>query len=426
MKKPSFQFIRTVGLLLVIACVPTVANADVTDSHSVESIVNALKMPIPELMVKQSREADDSLMRGGQDGRGNKLYLITDERSTRVNQLTTKLLKAMGENESDWVVRVFDTDPKVQNAFVMGGKYIYVFTGLIEDAGEDELAFILSHEIGHSVLKHYLRKKEDTVNSTMTGLAVIVAALSSKNRELAKAFGKTIGASYSRVDEEEADAFGVATAKRAGFNPIHGADFFVRMERKQDQTKAEEKQKFDQLIENARVDMNNAQNNCQQWKQKYNSAVWRSPQLVNNVNVACQDANGKVQHYNQLVSQRNLLNLQERSQSSSSTHPANQNRVAAISALVDFLDGRRDIDSLSKFEQSYRVMQALQQTNNMVVQPPTSTVVAKVAEPATTTVVDVESVSLQKQLEQLAAVRKQGLITEKEYKKKRQQLIDRF
>src|SRR5215831_12037183 len=40
-----------------------------------------------------------------------------------VNGLVAGLLKAAGQNPSEWVVRVLDTDPKLVNAFVMGGKY---------------------------------------------------------------------------------------------------------------------------------------------------------------------------------------------------------------------------------------------------------------------------------------------------------------
>jgi predicted Zn-dependent protease len=62
-------------------------------------------------------------------------------------------------------VRVLDTNPSIENAFVLGGTYIYVYTGLVQNASaDDELAFVLAHEIGHSLLKHSARREEDFLN----------------------------------------------------------------------------------------------------------------------------------------------------------------------------------------------------------------------------------------------------------------------
>ena len=109
----------------------------------------------------QAREADDKIMAGG-DVEGVHVYLVTDERSARANELVGGLLRAAGQNPNEWVVRVLDTDPKLVNAFVMGGKYVYIYTGLLaQKPSDDELAFILSHELGHSLLKHQERQEND-------------------------------------------------------------------------------------------------------------------------------------------------------------------------------------------------------------------------------------------------------------------------
>ena len=85
---------------------------------------------------------------------GERIYLVTDNRSQRVNALVSKLIRAMGEDDKDWVVRVLDTNPQSANAFVYGGKYIYVYTGLIKEASsDDELAVVLGHELGHSLTR---------------------------------------------------------------------------------------------------------------------------------------------------------------------------------------------------------------------------------------------------------------------------------
>ena len=96
------------------------------DQHSIEVLTNVLQEPISEEAGKLARDFDDKLISEGSDG-SNKVYLITDERSDTVNNLVDKLLTAIGEKSDGWIVRVLDTDEPVVNAFVTGGKYIYVF-----------------------------------------------------------------------------------------------------------------------------------------------------------------------------------------------------------------------------------------------------------------------------------------------------------
>lgn len=152
---------RTLALFLGITFLPLCALAQFKDQHSVESLIAALESPISLQSIEKARDIDDKLMSEGQV-EGGTVYLVTDDRSTTVNNLVAKLLAAMGQDTQQWVVRVLDTNPPVANAFVTGGKYIYVFTGLIQQAtSEDELAFVLSHELGHSLLKHKERQKED-------------------------------------------------------------------------------------------------------------------------------------------------------------------------------------------------------------------------------------------------------------------------
>lgn len=353
-------------VMLYLTFLPLIASAAFQDQHSVEAIVAALRSPIPQHVIKEARDFDDKLMSHGQSG-GDKVYLVTDERSTRVNSMVRKLLEAMGEDTRHWVVRVLDTGPPISNAFVTGGKYIYVYTGLIKEAtSDDELAFVLSHELGHSLLKHQLRRKED-VTTTIAGIAVLGALLSRKHQEDFLDFAKIATASYSRVDEEEADAIGVAIAWRAGYDPLRGADSFSRTKRQQDRGTQETQRQLAQM----RQEVERAQATCQQWHQQYNSSwTYQTQANANRVNAICRDAETKGIQYNQLVQQHNLILQQQQLDSFYSTHPQSQNRIAAVAALTDYIHGRRDLQSLSRYQQSYRVMAGLQRVGSILLKPP--------------------------------------------------------
>jgi predicted Zn-dependent protease len=199
------------------------------DGHSLEAIREAVQSPIPQSAVEQARQIDDQILRTGTVN-GTTVYLVTDERLQHVQALVHRVLVAIGENPQGWVVHVLDTDPKTPNAFVYGGKYIYVFTGLLNEVhGDNELAVVVGHEIGHSVLKHNIRANSD-LTSTLVNLAVIFGQIKGgSGGSNAMAIGKALHNGYSRDDEREADAFGVLAAWRAGFDPIGGAGFFTRL-----------------------------------------------------------------------------------------------------------------------------------------------------------------------------------------------------
>lgn len=55
---------------------------------------------------------------------------------------------------NEWEVYVVD-DPKTQNAFVIPGGKIFVFTGILPVSGNDDgLATVMGHEIAHVVARH--------------------------------------------------------------------------------------------------------------------------------------------------------------------------------------------------------------------------------------------------------------------------------
>ncbi len=399
----------------VLVLVPLSAAA--TDQHSVEAIVAALKSPISDEAVAQAREFDDKIMSSG-DIEGVHVYLVTDERSTRVNGLVAGLLRNAGENPSDWVVRVLDTDPKLVNAFVVGGKYVYVYTGLLaQNPSDDELAFILSHELGHSLLKHKERQANDA-SSTWAAVAGLAALLSEKNRDALTTVATAITNSYGRIDEQEADAIGCCIAHRAGYDPLRGADFFTRSLREQDTNH----QQLEAALAQGKADYDAASASCQQWQQWYKGSWLNQSQTnANKVNGICQDAENKRLRYNQVVEQYNAESMDERRNVLLSTHPQDQTRVAAIAALSDFLAGRRGVSTLAKYEQSARVITALQQEGSELLKPGTAPTKVAASQPAPT-----PKGSLEDQLKQLQRARDQGLISQTEYNHKRQEILARY
>lgn len=410
------------ALALCAATFACIVQGAVTDQHSVDGVAAAIASPLSAETVTKARQFDDQLLSAGQT-QSERVYLMTDERSRRVNHLATRLLSAMGQDPKDWVVRVLDTTPPQNNAFVVGGRYVYVFTGFLASAqSDDEIAFVLGHELGHSLLKHAERRDSDTTQQLAKLIAAIASLSHGKSAQKAALFSEVMGANYSQQDEAEADALGAAIALRAGFDPLRGADFFTRMVRDQD-TATAESAKIETDLDQARVVVQQAQQACTKLTNDWNSGQFaRSQQNADQVNRVCADAEYRRVNFNAANQSFYTAKAQESLQTLTSSHPKDQSRVAALVATVDFLNGRRDLDSMASYQTAHIVMQALSRTDSVLLKPPVETTSAapSAAAAADTTppVLDMKT-----RLQQLKDTFDAGLISKDEYDRKREELL---
>ena len=326
-----------------------------TDSHSVESIRAALRSRIPPEIQRQAQQFDDQLLRSGKIS-DQAVYVVTDTSYERTNRILGSLLRAIRIDPATWSLRVLDTNPKTENAFVVGGQYIYVFTGLIENAqSDDELAVILGHEMSHSLLKHNLRRSADFTH-LLGSIAEIAGTFSrsESRRDRLGLVGGSIKALYSREDEQEADALGAYIVQRAGYDPARGFAFFNRMIKLEKAMKARNQR--DMAMARQQVEQQVA--NCEQLRAQWNASPQvRTQQNAQIVNNTCQNAQVNVERYNKFVREHSkdemkLVLLR--------THPLDQSRISALAASTDYLQGRRPLSSLSGIGQGYKVFMAMQ------------------------------------------------------------------
>lgn len=129
---------------------------------------------------------------------------------------------------------VVDTNSRLPpNAFQTldrTGRPIIGFTiALIRDArNRDELAFVMGHETAHHIARHLEKQRQSAVGGAILG--GLVAAGLGLDVNAGQQLGGTVGArAYSKSNELEADALGTVIARRAGYNPVRGAQFFARI-----------------------------------------------------------------------------------------------------------------------------------------------------------------------------------------------------
>lgn len=166
--------------------------------------------------------------------------LITSgERYEMIQRVGHRLASVVGEDlpNADWEFIYIDEEQV--NAWAMPGGKIAVYDGLFKvTETEDELAFILGHEIAHVTARHTNQRVSQALLIAAGGITLDVAMRdrSSSQRTTILALygvGTTVGVMlpFSRSHESEADYIGMIYMARAGYDPRVAPGVWSKMAR---------------------------------------------------------------------------------------------------------------------------------------------------------------------------------------------------
>ena len=135
----------------------------------------------------------------------------------RCNNILKKLAAVMPENFTP-PEKIYILDTPEINACCLPNGTIIVFRGLLEKHNDDELAWVIAHELGHGVAHH---SAEMLSKAMIQELAI--DSFIDKDSGLLKIAGTHIAAfitnlKYSRTQENEADRLALLFMNKAGFN----------------------------------------------------------------------------------------------------------------------------------------------------------------------------------------------------------------
>lgn len=139
-------------------------------------------------------------------------------------------LVTVSDNPSQ-VYQISILDSPVINAFALPGGYLYVSRGLLALANDSaELAAVIAHEMAHVTAEHGIKRQRKEAEAELAS-RVVTEVLSDKTagrRALAR--GRVALAQFSRNQELEADAIGIAALNEASFDPYSAARFQETMD----------------------------------------------------------------------------------------------------------------------------------------------------------------------------------------------------
>jgi len=151
--------------------------------------------------------------------------------SEYVNRLGQNLVRN-SDAKVPFTFQVIDAD--APNAFALPGGFVFVNTGLIELAEEeDELAGAMAHEIAHVAARHMTRQatKSQLANLATLPLSVLLGGWAGVAvRQGASVALPMTFLSFSRGDEAEADYLGLQYMYATGYDPTAVINVFEKMD----------------------------------------------------------------------------------------------------------------------------------------------------------------------------------------------------
>lgn len=152
----------------------------------------------------------------------------------KLQALITKAVDRLvaASDRPDFSYRVTILNSGAVNAFALPTGQLYVTRGLLALASDtSELSSVLSHEMAHVLAKHASIREEQAKRAALVNNVVSQMDGDANMQALALAKTKLTMANFSRAQEFEADAIGVALAAKANFDPYGAARFLSAMER---------------------------------------------------------------------------------------------------------------------------------------------------------------------------------------------------
>jgi predicted Zn-dependent protease len=157
--------------------------------------------------------------------------LYDDPNAARAVARAVGRLVAASEDPSQ-SYRITILNSPVVNAFALPSGNLYVTRGLIALANDtSEVAAVVAHEMAHVTARHAVERQRRAEAAQVVNKVVANVMQDADAQRLALTSTQLSLARFSQVQELEADAIGVRTLAKAGFDPFAASRFLSSMAR---------------------------------------------------------------------------------------------------------------------------------------------------------------------------------------------------
>jgi predicted Zn-dependent protease len=145
---------------------------------------------------------------------------VVKERKFNLKKIFKNIMRYVDRTNINYGYKVVETDEV--NAYAIAGGRMFFNTGILDFLDtEDEIAFVMAHEIAHNELRHCIKRVQ---------YAAIAASIDPSFGEIVQVAYGIYSMPFTKYDEYEADELGVWLMKKAGYDKKGAASFFTKLE----------------------------------------------------------------------------------------------------------------------------------------------------------------------------------------------------
>ena len=203
--------VKVLSVLILFACLLPDGKAGPFSKFDIKGGVSAATDAVSAVTVSDADlQATSRNMMVQMDAK-NSVASESDKYGKRLAGLTQKLASEDGLKLNFKVYLVKDV-----NAFATPDGSVRVFAGLMDLMTDDELLFVIGHEIGHVKLGHSLKRIRTAYLTSAAAKAANAGGLNAQ--QLTDLGEKFFNAQFSQSQESDSDTYGVSFLKRHNYN----------------------------------------------------------------------------------------------------------------------------------------------------------------------------------------------------------------
>ena len=163
---------------------------------------------------------------------------FTRERKFNIKKIFNNLVKYVERTKINYNYKIVRTDEV--NAYAIAGGYMYINTGILDFLDdENEIAFVIAHEISHNERRHTIKRVQ---------YAVLASSVDPSFGEIVQAAYGIYSMPFSKYDEFEADENGVKIMLKAGYKKSGAVSFFEKLEELEKEYGADQRDALNDFI----------------------------------------------------------------------------------------------------------------------------------------------------------------------------------
>lgn len=151
-----------------------------------------------------------------------KYGIVTDPAYTgRLQRVVNQMMPYVQRKDLPWSFKVINVNEF--NAAAFPGGFVYATRGLMDGLTDEELAFVVGHEMGHVDYRHSVKQLEGDQLRRLGLIAIAAGAsggrITDTTATLVGLADGVISSQYSKADESESDRYGLSLMAQAGYDP---------------------------------------------------------------------------------------------------------------------------------------------------------------------------------------------------------------